>query len=449
MRRIILGLAMTAIAALGPALASASDQETAQQIAAALRKSGQLTDYSIGVKFEDGTAWIMGRVANEEQMQRALTLAGGLPYVANVVNELEIKPSKAATGTAPSVRFSTPVAKQPSVKTPTATQPTVKQLAPPSKVVHPEATLESRDSGASKGVQRAENSDAFAGMRALFVSRKNAPAASKTVQTAASELAPVQPSVPESDMPSPPGDPLTYSNSAQFAAPPSRRFATDPVFKSRPTNARPKTATAAKAKSSAGVTQASQEVEASDQFEQAPMPRAMPRQVAQTRSTQGAPKQGRKVTQVAANMPNGLQPVEQMMSPGGQTYEAGYAGACAYPNQCGPGQCGPGGCPPAGLCRRGIPGGPRGIPGAGPQMGGPVAGNAYDQPAMPGYAWPSYAAYPNYAAVTYPKQYSPTAWPYIGPFYPYPQVPLGWRKVTLQWDDGWWFLDFYDHHNQH
>ena len=63
---------------------------------------------------------------------------------------------------------------------------------------------------------------------------------------------------------------------------------------------------------------------------------------------------------------------------------------------------------------------------------------------MPGYAWPSYAAYPNYAALTYPKQYSPTAWPYIGPFYPYPQVPLGWRKVTLEWDDGWWFLDFKD-----
>jgi hypothetical protein len=68
----------------------------------------------------------------------------------------------------------------------------------------------------------------------------------------------------------------------------------------------------------------------------------------------------------------------------------------------------------------------------------------YDQPAMPNYAWPSYAAYPNYAALTYPKQYSPTAWPYIGPFYPYPQVPLGWRKVTLQWSDGWWFLDFKD-----
>jgi hypothetical protein len=69
---------------------------------------------------------------------------------------------------------------------------------------------------------------------------------------------------------------------------------------------------------------------------------------------------------------------------------------------------------------------------------------SYDNPQMPGYAWPSYAANPNYAALTYPKQYSPSAWPYIGPFYPYPQVPLGWRKVTLEWDDGWWMLDFKD-----
>ena len=65
-----------------------------------------------------------------------------------------------------------------------------------------------------------------------------------------------------------------------------------------------------------------------------------------------------------------------------------------------------------------------------------------DNPAMPNHAWPSYASSPNYGAVTYPQQYSATAWPYIGPFYPYPQVPLGWRKVTLEWDDGWWFLDF-------
>ena len=76
-------------------------------------------------------------------------------------------------------------------------------------------------------------------------------------------------------------------------------------------------------------------------------------------------------------------------------------------------------------------------------MTGGVAGTAsYDTPQMPGYAWPSYAAYPNYAAVTYPHQYSATAWPYIGPFYPYPQVPLGWRKAELEWDDGAWRLSF-------
>ena len=89
-----------------------------------------------------------------------------------------------------------------------------------------------------------------------------------------------------------------------------------------------------------------------------------------------------------------------------------------------------------------MPGGP--IPAYVAGTGGGVAPAQYDQPNLPNYAWPSYAAYPNYAALTYPRQYSPTAWPYIGPFYPYPQVPLGWRKVTLEWDDGWWMLDFKD-----
>jgi BON domain len=94
-------------------------------------------------------------------------------------------------------------------------------------------------------------------------------------------------------------------------------------------------------------------------------------------------------------------------------------------------------CPDGG----GMAGAPRPMY-AGAQAG--VAPVRYDEPSMPNYSWPSYAAYPNYAAVTYPRQYSPTAWPYIGPFYPYPQVPLGWRKVTLEWKDGWWFLDFKD-----
>ncbi len=93
-------------------------------------------------------------------------------------------------------------------------------------------------------------------------------------------------------------------------------------------------------------------------------------------------------------------------------------------------------------------GGPMPVPAHVPGVGGGAAPAMYDQPYLPNYAWPTYAAYPNYAALTYPKQYSPPAWPYIGPFYPYPQVPLGWRKVTLEWDDGWWFLNFSDDRRQ-
>ena len=97
---------------------------------------------------------------------------------------------------------------------------------------------------------------------------------------------------------------------------------------------------------------------------------------------------------------------------------------------------------PAGMQMQMQPAMPASAHTAAAAIGGGVPGVVHDHPNMPGYAWPSYASHPNYAAVTYPKQYSPTAWPYIGPFYPYPQVPLGWRKVSLEWDDGWWFLDF-------
>ncbi len=66
------------------------------------------------------------------------------------------------------------------------------------------------------------------------------------------------------------------------------------------------------------------------------------------------------------------------------------------------------------------------------------------RPNVPNYAWPSYASYPNYSQVAYPKAYAADAFPYVGPFYPYPEVPLGWRKVTMQWHDGYWWVDFND-----
>lgn len=124
-------------------------------------------------------------------------------------------------------------------------------------------------------------------------------------------------------------------------------------------------------------------------------------------------------------LPPGIAPgMQAPPAPGAPTMTPIPGGGYPPPGY-GPGPGGPGG-PMMG------PGGPMGSPG--PMM--------YNQPNMPANAWPAYAQYPNYAAVTYPKQYSASAFPYIGPFYPYPQVPLGWRKAQLEWDDGYWNLNF-------
>src|SRR5262249_7611221 len=79
----------------------------------------------------------------------------------------------------------------------------------------------------------------------------------------------------------------------------------------------------------------------------------------------------------------------------------------------------------------------RAIPGQPAAGFGPGAGMA---PPLPPHAWPTYAAYDNASRVAYPQAYPNNAFPYIGPVHPFPKVPLGWRKVTLQWDDGHWYL---------
>lgn len=61
-------------------------------------------------------------------------------------------------------------------------------------------------------------------------------------------------------------------------------------------------------------------------------------------------------------------------------------------------------------------------------------------PNLPPHAWPTYAPYNNISRVGYPTAYPYNAFPFIGPYYPFPKVPLGWRKVTLEWEDGHWYL---------
>ena len=247
MRSFIYSLALvtTVSGTMISARAATGDDNAAQNIARTLKESGQLKDYRVGVKYEDGVAWLMGTVTSPQQKQIAERLARQAPGVTHVVSRLEV------------------------------------------------------DNGAAGGQLQTAS-------REVPIAQRPNPSASKNM-------------------------PVPYARSG--GAP------------------------------------------------------------------QGRPVQTANFNQ-AQYCPTGSYP------PGGQ------------------------GIAPAAM-------GPR------PPMAGGAA-VSYDNPQLPGYAWPSYAASPNYAALTYPKQYSASAWPYIGPFYPYPQVPLGWRKVTLEWDDGWWFLDFAD-----
>jgi hypothetical protein len=74
-----------------------------------------------------------------------------------------------------------------------------------------------------------------------------------------------------------------------------------------------------------------------------------------------------------------------------------------------------------------------------PGADGPT-GAGMPPPPMPPYAWPTYAPYNNYSRVAYPSLYPYQSWPFIGPMYPFPKVPLGWRSVNLRWVDGhWWY----------
>jgi hypothetical protein len=71
---------------------------------------------------------------------------------------------------------------------------------------------------------------------------------------------------------------------------------------------------------------------------------------------------------------------------------------------------------------------------------GPAGGGAMGAPPLPNHAWPTYAPYPNMSRVAYPTAYPYNAFPFIGPYYPFPKVPLGWRSVNLTWEDGHWWL---------
>jgi hypothetical protein len=306
MRRFLLGFLVAAITAVVPALALAGNQQVAEEIAKRLKTSGQMSDYKIGVKYQNGTAWLHGRVSSPEQMKTALRLTFKTDSVERVVNELTVAPPETAR--------------------PAQAELAQTDASAPRNRATPAAYNPLREQDASIAKTQSEKPSL---LKRLEASARRKP------KTEASQMMPV-------------------------------------------------------------------------------------REVAPVRNDQLPNSKPSTITQVAAEEPQELPASARQAKP--------VARVAMQP------------------CVRG-PVAPNGAPMPMYNLATAQAGVAparYDQPCMPNYAWPSYAAYPNYAAVTYPKQYSPTAWPYIGPFYPYPQVPLGWRKVTLEWDSGWWFLDFKD-----
>ena len=94
MRRLFIGLVVAATTVVFPVWALAANQEVAEQIAANLRKGGQLHDYKIGVKFQDGTAWLQGRVADQDQLKTVLEVVSRTEGVRRVVNKLTVGPPK-------------------------------------------------------------------------------------------------------------------------------------------------------------------------------------------------------------------------------------------------------------------------------------------------------------------------------------------------------------------
>ena len=450
MRHKLFGFAIAAIAAFGPMQAWGGDQEIAQQIIQRLqnkRSSGDLKNFTLDMKVDKGVVVFRGKVNGEDQKNLVLKSAKGIDGIANVVDELTVKshePEVVAkaepTGSVSDAGFSlrealadqarqimaedvkpvsgvVELAASPIGVVKTATPGEVK----PAAAVELAAPVRSADQKIVAGVvgalSRAQKTGKLKGFGVDVKSNDGVVwlkgrAASLTQRNRILQTAEAIPGVkrvrnsiriPEQDvaaklplLPSPPA--LTPA-----PAPVPKAVAPAPV---------------AQAPQPQAIVQAQPVSSRLSPVAVQPVPAPVRQSHVTPAATVAAP--------IAVQVPAQPAPYRTPSHMAHQPLQARPAGAIV------------------------------GAPSGAPYMGSPVGlpspigaysgGGAprYDAPNLPNYAWPGYAASNNYAALTYPQQYSPSAWPYIGPFYPYPQVPLGWRKVSLEWDDGWWQLDFTD-----
>jgi osmotically-inducible protein OsmY len=360
--------------------AKAANTKQANDVAKALR-SARLVGYDISVECRNGEVTLLGEVPTAQQRELASKVTGSVPGVRNVQNKLAVKQQ----GQVAKLKAKAPAA---------APEMAARQVAPKRPAIQ-QVQFEEKNAAADLDDNQAKADEIADALRAArFAGSGVEIQFEKGVASISGSVGSVQ-----------------------------GRNAATAIIRQIP-----------------GVQKVDNQLEVQAPVAARPMPTA-----SRTAARQPARQPIRQVQ------------YDQAMADGGQTGPRGQMGPGGQ--MMGPGgqMMGPGGppsgnmgLPPIGPGGNGYPINPasamtQGGPGPGPVNGMPMsAANPamYDQPNLPQHAWPAYAAYPNYAAVSYPKQYSASAWPYIGPFYPYPQVPLGWRKVQLEWDDGYWQLNF-------
>ncbi|MHB8973425.1 MAG: BON domain-containing protein [Pirellulaceae bacterium] len=453
MRRLFLGLAIASIAALSPCWVHADDQQIAQQIVQQLRQQkadGRLTGFGIDLEVESGIVWLKGHVTTPEQQQMVLEIARRVEGVEQVVNDLRVKDAAVATAEQPARSASNSGAKDSTV------------MQKPGQLL----------TNLNRNVQRAFRPE----KEALRAAQPQAEPKDSRQQVVQAKLA--QPKLAQPTLAQPT---LAQPTLAQptLAQPTLAQPRLTPPVPAQPSEVAPipaQTTTVAQTRPSApsddelaediiGRLRTQKERGTLRNFD---VDVQVNNRVVWVSGRTASDEQQSLVLDIARRVRGVKQVVNDLQVASQAPVQVVSAPVLtADPVMAPPSQAPAPVGTPVGLgqvpapfpyapnqAARQVPlafAPAQSVAYSQPMMGQPmaevpaaagVARARFDNPAMPGYAWPSYAAYPNYAAVTYPRQYSPTAWPYIGPFYPYPQVPLGWRKVTMEWDDGWWWLDF-------
>ncbi len=463
MRRFLLAATILSIVASGPLPVHAGDREIAEQIIQKLkvhRDAGSLKDFTLDLKVDKGVVLLRGNVREAAQKQSVLAVANGIEGIANIVDEITISPQQ-----------------QPTAE-PAATPALPDTIA--AKVVRPKAAVAAAVTEQPAPTPAKPASDNFSFKQALAAATGREPAISRPAapvivsEPAMLELPAAWPQVVQAGRPAPwqaMGQiEMVAAEDSETSVETDRAITSSVVaalgtaqrqgrlkgygvdvntqdgrvyVTGRASSEQHRQLIGDLARRTPGVVEVIDEIAVYDATGGIPQPivaeevqESMPLVPAMPRSEYASNLTPVAVEPVYSPSRSGTPAIAaSARSMNVPSQSAGYPMQQGAPLQAMPVNYG---------SNYGAPCGVNGSPMPMAPYAGGAAAPRYEQPYLPNYAWPGYAAYPNYAAVTYPQQYSPSAWPYIGPFYPYPQVPLGWRKVSLEWDDGWWMLDFTD-----